>query len=81
MDRLLIIVTDRMYSAFDFILGSGIRDKDFSVSNQITLFWLDKLSGIVPNHLITADVDEYPAELRPYRDQLVGRSMLVNVRG
>jgi len=75
LDRLLIIVTDRI-SAFDFILGSGIRDKG-RVLNQITLFWLDKLSGIVPNHLITADVDEYPAELRPYRDQLVGRSMLV----
>src|SRR3954451_3157466 len=74
-DRLLIVVTDRI-SAFDFILGSGIRDKG-RVLNQITLFWLDKLSGMVPNHLITADVDEYPAELHPYRDQLVGRSMLV----
>jgi phosphoribosylaminoimidazole-succinocarboxamide synthase len=74
-DRLLIVATDRI-SAFDFILATAIPDKG-RVLNQITLFWLDKLSALVPNHLITADVREYPAELRPYTDQLEGRSMLV----
>jgi phosphoribosylaminoimidazole-succinocarboxamide synthase len=74
-DRLLIVATDRI-SAFDFILATAIPDKG-RVLNQITLFWLDKLSSLVPNHLITADVRDYPAELRPYADQLEGRSMLV----
>jgi phosphoribosylaminoimidazole-succinocarboxamide synthase len=72
---LLIIATDRI-SAFDYILGSGIPDKG-RVLTQMTLFWLDFLSAVTPNHLITAKVDEYPAALRAYRDQLEGRSMLV----
>ena len=75
-DRLLIVVTDRI-SAFDFILGTGIPDKG-RVLNQTTLFWLDKLSHVVPNHLITADVRQYPRELQPFADQLEGRSMLVH---
>jgi phosphoribosylaminoimidazole-succinocarboxamide synthase len=70
-----MIATDRI-SAFDCILGSPIPDKG-RILTQISLFWFDLLSGIVPNHLITASVDEYPAELHPYRDQLEGRSMLV----
>jgi len=74
-DRLLIVATDRI-SAFDFILATAIPDKG-RVLNQITLFWLDKLSSLVPNHLITADVRAYPPELRPYAGQLEGRSMLV----
>jgi phosphoribosylaminoimidazole-succinocarboxamide synthase len=74
-DRLVIVATDRI-SAFDFILATAIPGKG-RVLNQITLFWLDKLSSLVPNHLITADVRDYPAELRPYADQLEGRSMLV----
>jgi phosphoribosylaminoimidazole-succinocarboxamide synthase len=74
-DKLLMIATDRI-SAFDCILGSPIPDKG-RILTQISLFWFDLLSGIVPNHLITASVDEYPAELHPYRDQLEGRSMLV----
>lgn len=74
-DKLLMIATDRI-SAFDCILGSPILDKG-RILTQISLFWFDLLSGIVPNHLITASVDEYPAELHPYRDQLEGRSMLV----
>jgi phosphoribosylaminoimidazole-succinocarboxamide synthase len=74
-DRMLIVATDRI-SAFDFILATAIPDKG-RVLNQITLFWLDKLSSLVPNHLITADVREYPPELRAYAGQLEGRSMLV----
>ncbi len=74
-DQLLIIASDRI-SAFDYILGSGIPDKG-RVLTQMTLFWLKFLEDVTPNHLITANVDEYPAELRAYRDQLEGRSMLV----
>src|SRR5664279_2036098 len=74
-DNLLIVTTDRI-SAFDYILATGIPDKG-RVLNQTTLFWLDRLRSIVPNHLITADVKEYPAELRQFADQLEGRSMLV----
>jgi len=74
-DKLLMIATDRI-SAFDCILGSPIPGKG-RVLTQISLFWFELLQDIVPNHLITASVDEYPAELRPYRSQLEGRSMLV----
>jgi len=74
-DRLLIVTTDRI-SAFDYILATGIPDKG-RVLNQITLFWLEFLRPVVANHLITADVDEYPDVLRPYRDQLEGRSVIV----
>ena len=73
-DRLLIVATDRI-SAFDVILGSGIPDKG-RVLTQISLFWFNFLTG-VPNHLISANAGEYPDSIRPYRDQLEGRSMLV----
>ena len=72
---LLLVATDRI-SAFDHVLGSGIPDKG-KILTQISLFWFDLLKDLVPNHLITAEVNEYPAELRPYADQLRGRSMLV----
>jgi phosphoribosylaminoimidazole-succinocarboxamide synthase len=72
---LLIVTTDRI-SAFDYILATGIPDKG-RVLNQMTLFWLNWLRSLVPNHLITADVREYTAGLRPFADQLEGRSMLV----
>jgi phosphoribosylaminoimidazole-succinocarboxamide synthase len=72
-DPLLIVATDRI-SAFDCILPQGIPGKG-RVLTQMSLFWFDFLG--VPNHLITADVDEYPAPLHAYRDQLEGRSMLV----
>jgi len=74
-EYLLIVTTDRI-SAFDYILATGIPEKG-RVLNQMTLFWLDRLSSIVPNHLVTADVTQYPAELRKFADQLEGRSMLV----
>ncbi len=75
-DRLLFVASDRI-SAFDYVLASGIPEKGL-VLTQLSLFWFDFLSDVVPNHLITADVDQYPAELRKYADQLRGRSMLVN---
>jgi phosphoribosylaminoimidazole-succinocarboxamide synthase len=73
--QLLFVATDRI-SAFDYILATGIPHKG-RVLSQISLFWFDYLADIVPNHLITADVDQYPPAVRKYADQLRGRSMLV----
>jgi len=73
--QLLFVATDRI-SAFDYILATGIPYKG-QVLTQISLFWFDFLADVVPNHLITADVDQYPATARKYADQLRGRSMLV----
>jgi len=72
---LLFVASDRI-SAFDYVLATGIPHKG-SVLNQISLFWFDYLADIVPNHLITAKVEEYPAAVRKYANQLRGRSMLV----
>ena len=74
-EHLLFIATDRI-SAFDYVLATGIPHKG-RVLTQISLFWFDFLKDAVPNHLVTADVNRYPAEVRPYADQLRGRSMLV----
>jgi phosphoribosylaminoimidazole-succinocarboxamide synthase len=74
-DRLLLVATDRI-SAFDYVLATGIPHKG-RVLSQISLFWFDFLSDIVPGHVITADVDRYPQAVRKYADQLRGRSMLV----
>jgi phosphoribosylaminoimidazole-succinocarboxamide synthase len=73
--QLLFVATDRI-SAFDYVLATGIPQKG-RILNQISLFWFDFLADVVPNHLITADVDKYPAQVRKYSDQLRGRSMLV----
>jgi phosphoribosylaminoimidazole-succinocarboxamide synthase len=72
---LLLVATDRI-SAFDHVLATGIPGKG-KILTQISLFWFDLLSSLVPNHLITADVSRFPAALKPYADQLEGRSMLV----
>jgi phosphoribosylaminoimidazole-succinocarboxamide synthase len=74
-DGLLFVATDRI-SAFDYILATGIPHKG-RVLTQISLFWFDFLKDVVPNHLITADVNQYPPELHKYADQLRGRSMEV----
>jgi phosphoribosylaminoimidazole-succinocarboxamide synthase len=74
-ERLLFIATDRI-SAFDYILATGIPHKG-RVLAQISLFWFDFLSDIVPNHLVSAEVDRYPQTVQKYADQLRGRSMLV----
>jgi phosphoribosylaminoimidazole-succinocarboxamide synthase len=73
--QLLFVASDRI-SAFDYVLATGIPHKG-SVLNQLSLFWFDFLADIVPNHLITAKVDQYPPEARKYKEQLRGRSMLV----
>ena len=73
--QLLIVATDRI-SAFDYILPTGIPDKG-RVLTQLSIFWFDFLREITPTHFLTANVSEYPEQLRRYRDQLEGRSMLV----
>ena len=73
--QLLFVASDRI-SAFDYVLATGIPHKG-RVLNQISLFWFDFLADVVPNHLITADVEKYPPQVKKYADQLRGRSMLV----
>jgi phosphoribosylaminoimidazole-succinocarboxamide synthase len=74
-DHLLFVATDRL-SAFDYILATGIPNKG-RILTQISLFWFDFLKDIVPNHLVTADVNRYPAAIRKHADELRGRSMMV----
>ncbi len=74
-DQLIMVATDRI-SAFDHVLGSGIPDKG-RVLNQLSAFWFGRTSHIVKNHLISTNVNEYPASARPFTDQLEGRSSLV----
>lgn len=74
-ESLLLIATDRI-SAFDHVLATGIPGKG-KILTQLSLFWFQLLRDVVPNHLITTDVEKYPAVLHPYISQLRGRSMLV----
>lgn len=74
-NTLLLVTTDRL-SAFDVVLPDPIPDKG-KVLNQISVFWFEKMAGIVGNHLVTTDVNAYPAVCRPYREALEKRSMLV----
>lgn len=74
--QLLFVATDRI-SAFDYVLATGIPEKG-RVLTQLSLFWFDFLKDVVNNHLVTANVDEYPVPLKKYSDDLRGRSMLVN---
>jgi phosphoribosylaminoimidazole-succinocarboxamide synthase len=74
-DRLLIVATDRI-SAFDYILGSGIPDKG-KVLTQISRFWFERMTSVVPNHIISMDPGDYPAETRSSAAMLKGRSMFV----
>jgi phosphoribosylaminoimidazole-succinocarboxamide synthase len=75
-DKLLLIATDRL-SAFDVVLPSGIPGKGVLLT-QMSLFWFELLKDVVPHHVVSADVSDYPDELKPFRDQLEGRSMLVH---
>src|SRR5712691_10642973 len=74
-DRLLMVASDRI-SAFDFVLGTPVPDKG-KILTQISAWWFKKLEDIAPNHLISADVREFPANLRVYEEALEGRTMLV----
>src|SRR5437762_10467341 len=73
-DTLLFVVTDRI-SAFDVILPDPIPHKG-AVLNQISAFWFKRFEDI-RNHFVTADFDEFPQQLQPFREQLAGRSMIV----
>jgi phosphoribosylaminoimidazole-succinocarboxamide synthase len=74
-DRLLFVATDRI-SAFDYVLASGIPCTG-RVLTQLSLFWFNFLKDVITNHLVTADVNQYPEPIRKYADELRGRSMLV----
>ena len=73
-DTLLFVVTDRI-SAFDVILPDPIPNKG-AVLNQLSAFWFNRFHKI-DNHFVTADFNEFPKNLQPFRDQLAGRSMIV----
>ena len=73
--QLLMVATDRI-SAFDVILPNAIPHKG-KVLTQLSAFWFEQLEGMVPHHLISVRVDEFPAPLQPFREELAGRSMLV----
>ena len=74
-ETLLLVTSDRI-SAFDVIMNEPIPDKGF-VLTQISAFWFRQMEDIVPNHIISIDVADYPAECQPYAEILKGRSMLV----
>ena len=74
-DKLLMVATDRI-SAYDVVMDDAIPGKG-AVLTELSLFWFNLLGDIVENHLITANVEEYPEVCRQYDDQLTGRSMLV----
>jgi len=74
-DKLLIVATDRI-SCFDVVLGCGIPYKG-KVLTGLSCFWFDFIRDIVPTHFITADVNEYPEELKKYKKELAGRSISV----
>lgn len=74
-DALLMVATDRI-SAFDVIMPNPVPQKG-EILTEISLFWFDRMAALVPNHLISSDVNDYPEACRPYADVLRGRSMLV----
>ena len=74
-DKYLFIASDRI-SAFDVIMPDGIPNKG-QVLNMISKFWFERTGDVVKNHMISTDVDDFPAELQPHREMLKGRSMLV----
>ena len=74
-DRLLMVASDRI-SAFDVVMPNPIPDKG-KILTQISLFWFKQMESLVDNHLITGDVEQYPAICKPYLDVLRSRSMLI----
>ena len=73
--HLLIVATDRI-SAFDVIMPNPIPDKG-KILTQLSKFWFAQTRDIIPNHLISTEVDDFPKEVLPYREALKGRSMFV----
>ena len=74
-DKYLMIASDRI-SCFDVVLPTGIPFKG-EILTKLAVYWLNFTGNIIPNHLITANVDEFPEELKKYKEALRGRSMLV----
>ncbi|SRR6266571_857483 len=74
-EHLLIVATDRV-SAFDVVLPDGIPGKG-RVLTRLSRFWFAYLKAVVPNHLVSVEVDDFPPACRPYREMLTGRAMLV----
>lgn len=74
-DKLLIVASDRM-SAFDVIMDDPIPEKG-KILTAISVFWFEKLKSVVENHIISTNPDEYPEVCKKYKDDLIGRSMLV----
>ena len=74
-DRLLIVASDRI-SAFDVVMPNPIPDKG-RILTQLSKFWFDLTEEIVPNHILSTEVEDYPKDCKPYQEILKGRSMLV----
>ena len=74
-DSLLFVATDRI-SAFDCILPTGVPMKG-KVLNQLSAWWFSRTSHIIPNHMITTSWEAFPKSLNPFKEQLRGRSMIV----
>jgi phosphoribosylaminoimidazole-succinocarboxamide synthase len=74
-DALLMVASDRI-SAFDVVMAEPVPDKG-KILNQISLFWFDIMQSIVPNHILTGEVADFPARCQPHADILQGRSVLV----
>lgn len=74
-DALLMVATDRI-SAFDVVMPDPVPDKG-RVLTRISIFWFEQMRSIIDNHIIASDVEQYPAELNPYKELLRDRSMLV----
>ncbi len=74
-DMLLLVASDRI-SAFDVILPTVIPNKG-KILTELSVYWFDVIKDIIPHHLITTDVDQFPAACRPHKAKLEGRTMLV----
>ncbi len=74
-DAFLMVASDRI-SAFDVIMPNPIPGKG-RILTQISLFWFEMMKDLVPNHLISSEIEDYPSSCKPYAEQLAGRSMLV----
>jgi len=74
-DRLLIVATDRI-SAFDVVMPNPIPDKG-KILTQLSKFWFDHTREIIPNHIVSTRLKDFPLECQPYEEMLRGRSMLV----
>jgi phosphoribosylaminoimidazole-succinocarboxamide synthase len=74
-DKLLLVASDRI-SAFDVILPTLIPDKG-KILTELSVYWFEVIKDIIPHHLITTDVDKFPATCQPHKARLEGRTMLV----